>query len=219
MTRPLETATATAVSAPILPLAAIVYLDILDDPLFAWTGIDDLIFTAGQTGDISLDSKTFKGIGTIIEISNVSEGVGGSDALEMSLPGVDPLQPMMKQLITDRRRWQFRRAIVWMLVLDPVTGSIEGKPFRIKTGRMDKMPYTESNQGGVIKVKIEGQQAYGSEPLNSRYSEQVDLNPNDNSQKWVHSLANITPDFNAEVSSGGFFQNIINAARMKRNQV
>lgn len=192
MSRPLEPAVKTALDKPILPLAAIVYLDILDDPLFAWSGFGDLVFAAGQTGDISLDGKTFKGTGTIIEVSAVSEGMGGSDALEISMPGVDPYEPLMRQLVTNRNRWQFRRAVVWLMLLDPDTDAIVGKPFRIKTGRMDKMPYSETDEAGVIKVSIEGQQAYGNAPLGTRYSESRDIDPRDNSQSWVHSLANMT---------------------------
>jgi hypothetical protein len=201
MSRPLDPATKTATSQPVLPLAMIVYLDIETDPLFAWTGIGDLTFGASETGDPSLDGKTFKGLGTVAEISDVSDGVGGSDALEIALPGVDPFEPMMRQLITDRRRWQFRRAIVWMLTLDPDTDAIVGKPFRVKTGRIDRMPYAEARNGGVIKCRIEGQQAYGNEPLNTRYSEQFDINPNDKSQQWTHSLANMSPEI-GKVSTG-----------------
>lgn len=192
MTRPLHANTALALDKPELPLAAIVYLNILGDPLFCWSGIGDLVFTAGQTGDPSLDTFTFLGTGTIIEISAVSEGVGGSDALEIALPGVDIAQPMLRQLITNRNRWQFRRAVVWLMALDPVTFAIAGNPFRIKTGRMDQMPYSENNKSGTVKCKIEGQQSYGNTPLASRYSEQIDINVNDVSQKYVHSLANMT---------------------------
>lgn len=191
MTRPLVAATATALDKPILPVAVIVYLDILNDPLFAWSGIGDLVFGVAETGDPSLDSKTFNGTGSIIEISAVSEGVGGSDALDISLPGVDIQEPLLRQLITNRNRWQFRRAIVWLMLLDPDTDLIAGKPFRIKTGRMDRMPLSENDTGGTIKVVIEGQQSYGDIPLGSRYSEQIDINPNDTSQKWAHSLANM----------------------------
>ncbi len=80
MTRPLVTATANALDAPVIPLAAIVYLDILADPLFAWTGIGDLTFGAAETGDSSLDGKTFKGVGSIIEVSGIEEGAGGGTA-------------------------------------------------------------------------------------------------------------------------------------------
>ncbi len=202
MTRPLETLTALAFDKPVLPLAAIISLDIENDPLYCWSGIGDLVFTAAQTGDPSLDGFTFKGTGNLIQISNVSEGVGGSDVLEVALPGVDINEPMLRQLITFRRRWQFRRAVVWLMALDEVTGAIAGKPFRIKTGRMDRMPLSESKGNGVVKCRIEGQQAYGNIPLGTRYSEQRDLNPNDNSQEYVHSLANMKAKIGVASGSG-----------------
>lgn len=189
--RPLDPITKAAVDKPVLPLAAIVYLDILDDPLFAWTGIGDLVFAIGETGDPSLDGKTFKGTGSIIEISAASDGIGGSDALEIALPGVDPFEPAMRQVITNRNRWQFRRAVVWLMALDPDTDLIAGKPFRIKTGRIDNMPFSEQ-RGGIVKAKIEGQQAYSNSALGTRYSEQRDISPNDRSQAYVHSLANMS---------------------------
>lgn len=194
MTRPLHATTSTAVGKPVLPLAVILYLDVKDDPLFAWTGIGDLPFVAAQTGDPSLDGFTFYGTGNIVEVGQVSEGVGGSDALEITMPGVDIAEPMMRQLIRDQRRWQFRRAVVWLMALDPDTDVIAGKPFRIKTGRMDAMPYLEDDEKGVIKVKIEGQQAYSNQALSTRYSEQLDIDATDTSQNWVHSLANMTAE-------------------------
>ena len=192
MTRPLNPTTSAAFDKADLPLAAILYLDILNDPVLSWTGIGNLTFAAGETGDPSLDGVTFEGSGTVIEISGISDGVGGSDVLEIALPGVDIYQPMLRQLITNRNRWQFRRAVVWMMALDPETMQISGKPFRVKTGRIDQLILNENDKEGVDKAKIEGQQAYGNIPLATRYSEQIDINPNDISQKYVHSLANMT---------------------------
>lgn len=204
MTRPLDPATKTALGGKDLPFAALVYLDILDDPLIVWNGLGDLTFGAAETGDSSLDGKTFAGTASVIQISSISEGVGGSDALEISMPGVDPYQPAMRQLITNRNRWQFRRAVVWLMALDPETDAIAGKPFRIKTGRMDRLPFKEDNRGvGTIVCRIEGHQAYGNIPLGTRYSEQRDINPNDISQNFVHSLANMSPEMGQGSSSGG----------------
>lgn len=203
MTRPLDPATSTALDKPVLPLAVILSLDIVDDPLFAWSGIGDLVFGAAETGDPSLDGKTFLGTGSIIEVSTVSEGVGGSDALDVSMPGVSLNEPLLRQLIRDRKRWQFRRAVAWGLVLHPVTGAIEGKPFRIKTGRMDRMPFVENDKQGIVKVKIEGQQAYGNTPLATRYNEAIDINPNDVSGKYVHSLANMTANLGQVSAAAG----------------
>ena len=192
MTRPLDPATSTAVSNTVLPLAAIVYLDILDDPLYVWTGFGDLVFGIGETGDPSLDGKIFGGTGDVIQIGQINEGIGGSDVLEISFPAADIGLPMLRQLITNRNRWQFRRAVVWLMLLDPDTFAIAGKPFRVKTGRMDQMPLIENEEGSYVRCRIEGQQSYGNTPLATRYSEQTDINPNDTSQKWVHSLANMS---------------------------
>lgn len=203
MTRPLEPATSAAIDKPVLPLAVILSLDILGDPLLCWSGIGDLVFGASETGDPSLDGKTFSGTGSLIEVSTISEGVGGSDALDIAMPGVDMNQPLLRQLIRDRRRWQFRRAVAWGMVLHPVTGAIEGKPFRIKTGRIDRMPFVENDKQGTVKVKIEGQQAYGNTPLATRYGEAIDINPNDVSGKYVHSLANMTAAIGQASAPGG----------------
>lgn len=192
MVRPLDPATATATTQSIIPLAAIVKLYVVGDPLLAWTGYGDLVFAANQTGDTELDGNTFKGLEDIVELAGISEGIGGTDGLEITLPGVDLNDDEMKQVIRDRDRWQFQRGIVWLMLLDPDTYAIAGKPFRIRTGRIDNMPYSEANGKGVIKCTIEGQQAYGNEALNSRYSEQVDINPNDTSQTWVWNLANMS---------------------------
>jgi len=193
MTRPLHPYTQAAVEKSVIPLAVILRLDIQGDPLFAWSGLGDLTFAPGQTGDPALDGYTFTGTGTIIEVGTVSDSVGGSDALEIGLPGVNIQDPILRQVIYNRNRWQFRRAWVWMMLLEEETGAIAGLPFRIKTGRMDSMPYTENDGEGTVKCKIEGQQAYGDQPLDTRYSEQPLFNSNDNSQNWVLSLANMTP--------------------------
>jgi hypothetical protein len=191
MSRPLHPYTAAAVEKSVIPLATIIRLDIEGDPLFAWSGIGDLVFAAGQTGDPALDGQTFSGTGDILEVGTVSDSIGGSDALEIALPGVNLQDPILRQVIYNRNRWQFRRAWVWMMLLDETTGEIVGNPFRIKTGRMDAMPYSE-DEDGTVKCRIEGQQAYGDTPLDTRYSEQGLLNPNDKSQSWVLSLANMT---------------------------
>lgn len=191
MTRPLQIATKAATEKSVIPLAVIVKLDIVDDPLLCWSGLGTLKFAPGETGDPALDGFSFTGTGEIIEVGTVSDSVGGSDALELALPGVNIQDPMLRQVIYNRNRWQFRRAYVWMMLLNEETGAIAGKPFRIKTGRMDAMPFSENDNTGIVRCKIEGQQAYGDQPLDTRYSEQPLLNPNDRSQSWALSLSNM----------------------------
>lgn len=200
MTRPLAAATATALDGAIVPLAVIAYLDILGDPFYGWSGIGDLTFAAAETGDPALDNKTFGGISNLMQISEISEGAGGSDSLELTFPGVDMNDQLAKQIITVKNRWQFRRAIVWLVLLDPVTAAIVGKPFRIKTGRMDAIPYSESGDKAELRVSVEGQQAYGSEPLNTRYSEQINLDNTDTSQQYVYNLSNMSANIGTKTA-------------------
>ena len=195
MTRPLDSSTAAATGNPVLPIATIIRLDIVGDPLFCWTGIGDLVFAPGATGDTALDGQTFLGTGTAVEVGTATDGAGGSDSMDLALAGVSLSDPMLRQLIFNHNRWQFKPAYVWLVLLDPVTSAIVGKPFRIKTGRIDKMPYEESKGKGIIKCRIEGQQSYGNQPLATRYSEQKDIDPADISQDFVYSLANMPANF------------------------
>lgn len=193
--RPLEAATAAGLEKPVIPLATIIRLDVVGDPLYTWTGLGDLYFAPGSIGDSAIEGITFTGTGAAIDIGVMSEGANGSDVLTLSLAGVDLNEPMMRQIIFNHNRWQFKAAKVWMMLLDPDTNAIAGKPFRIKTGRMDQMPYEEDKKGGIISCKIEGQQSYGKQPLATRYSEQKDINPADVSQDYMYSLANMSAQF------------------------
>lgn len=178
----------------VVPVAFIIRLDVEGDPLYAWTGFGDLTFAAGATGDSALDGKTFAGITHLVaDVGAVQDSRGGSGALEVSLPGVDLTDEAMRQVVYDRRRWQFKPAWVWLAILDD-NGNVVGKPIRLKSGRMDRMPVEETEDGvGTVTCVIEGYQAYGSEPLSTRYSEQEDIDSADTSQKWVWQLANMTP--------------------------
>ena len=109
--RPLDTATAAAFQLSDLPLGFIIYLDILGDPLLTWTGLGDLAFAAAQTGDAQLDGNTFTGSGNIFEIGAMADSIGGSDVMTISLTGVDITLPLLRQLIYNRNRWQFRRRL------------------------------------------------------------------------------------------------------------
>ena len=92
-----------------LTVVYIVRLDIEDDPILVWTGLGDLAFAPGQTGDGALDGQTFSGITHLVgEVGAAADGKGGSTALELALPGVDLYDEAMRQVVFNRRRWQYR---------------------------------------------------------------------------------------------------------------
>lgn len=187
-------AVGTALDSSAIELAYIIRLDIDSDPFLAWTGFGDLAFAPGQTGDAALDGQTFGGITHLVaEVGAVQDAQGGSGALEVVVPGVDLMDELMRQIIYDARKWQFRRAWVWLALFDN-SGVLIGNPIRLRSGRMDQMPVSEGDDGtGTVKCVIESQQAYATGAIATRYSETKELDPTDNSQDWVWQLANMTP--------------------------
>jgi hypothetical protein len=187
-------ALSTALDGQTLNMAYILRLDITTDPVFAWTGMGDLTFAAGATGDSALDGQTFQGITHLVaDIGAVQDQQGGTNALEISLPGVDLTDEAMRQIVYDRRKWQFKPGRLWLVFLDDA-GAVIGKPVRLRSGKMDLMTVQENDDGtGIVKCIVESQQAYASEPLASRYSEQSNVDATDTSQKYVWQLANMTP--------------------------
>ena len=195
--RAMQSSTSTALDHSELVWSYIVRLDITGDPILGWTGYGPLAFAAGATGDAALDGLSFDGLTHMIgSIGAIGDGQGGSQALELMLPGIDLRDEALRQVVYNQATWQFRQAWVWMVLTDEATGTVIGRPVRLKTGRIDTMEVMEATDGtGTVRCVIESQQAYAGEALNTRYSEQVDINPTDTSQNWVWQLANFTPAF------------------------
>lgn len=185
--RDLDPATEAAVDASIVYPAWLFRLDIEGDPVIVWTGARD--YTPTGTGDPALDGFTFERVGNIGDIGNIVDGRGGSQALNLRLPGVDLNDDALKQVVKDKRKWQFRQAWVWIATLD-ANYNVVGVPFRVKTGRMDRMNVGKGRKGSYVNLVIESHQAYASEVGNQKYSELRDFDPTDTSQNYVHDLAN-----------------------------
>jgi hypothetical protein len=194
----------TALDGPTLTMAYILRLDIVGDPLFAWTGYGDLTFAAGATGDTALDGYTFGGLTHLIaDISGVEDSKGGTNGVEISLPGIDLTDEAMRQVVYNRNKWQFQPAWLWMVFLDN-SGNVIGKPVRLRSGKIDQMVVSEGDDGlGTVKCTVESQAAYASEALNTRYSEQGDIVAADTSQKYVWQLANMNPQIGQRFSLPG----------------
>jgi hypothetical protein len=184
---------AALLNATIFP-AWVIRLDIDTDPVLVWTGIGSLDFTGGST-DSALSGLVFSGIANVGTIAAIVDDKSGSQAVKLALAGVDPTQEALRQIVFDQRRWQFRQAWMWVVLLNS-SGAIIGDPVRVKTGRMDQMMHTDGNEGqseSTISVTIESHQAYSSRALNTKYSEQNQIDATDTSQNYVHDLANIQP--------------------------
>lgn len=191
MSRPLHSATAAALDAATIYPAWLIRLDIKDDPVFAWTGIGPIVFTG--TGDTALDGFVFDGVASAGTISSIVDAANGSQAVTLQLAGVDLNDASLRQVVFNENVWQARAAWMWMVLFDS-SGTMIGAPVRVKTGRMDQMNVEDQNDGtGVVNCQVESQQAYASEALYTRYSEQTEYYAADVSQAYVWDLANQAP--------------------------
>jgi len=200
MARSLDAATATALVADIVYSMWLIRLDIDTDPVYIHTGFGNLTFGGGY--DTKLQGVTFVGVGNIGEIGVISDDSGGSQAVTLKLPGVDLADDYLHQIISSGDKWQRRNAYLFMATLD-ASGAILGKPFRVKTGRIDKMEITidPGASTGELTVTLESQQAYMSQALNTRWIEQNQIDSTDTSQNYVLSLANKVPSIGGNSSA------------------
>ena len=212
MARDLTAGMITEVQEPLIKPVWILRLDIDTDPLYAWTGRGD--FAPTGTGDSALDGNTFTGLGNIGKIGNIEDTENGSSAVQLILPGVDLNDTALQEVVLNERLWQNRQGWIWFGLLDTTYATIIS-PTRVKTGRMDQMTVAGSGSSGIVTIALESHQSYVSQALNTRYSQQEELDATDTSQNYVHDLANRQPgiglstDFTV-TTTGGSSVGIVN---------
>lgn len=166
------------------------WLDVEGDPLRMHTGLGEITFGASETGDPALDGYTFTGLGQLATIGQIQESENGSGPVSITVPGVDPEVAGFKPFIADARRWQFRRAVLWFSYVTADGTGLVDSPEREKTGRMDDMDIEHSGDTCTITLNLEGFAASSGPPLNSRYADQAEIDPDDISQIYVADLSN-----------------------------
>ena len=170
------------------------WMDIEGDPLYAFTGIGEISFGAGETGDAALDGKTFTGLGALAMIGDIQESENGSGATKITVPGVDPALPGFKPLVADRRAWQFRRAVLWFSYMNEDASGLVDYPQREKTGRMDGLEVVHDGETCTISMNIEGFAASGQYPTGTKYAEQPEIDASDVGMSFVADLSNKQPE-------------------------
>lgn len=194
MARTLDTSTAAALITSPLYEVWFVRLDVVGDPVYINTSLHNITFPGGSGYDPAIVGFLFTGIANLGSIDAVTDSVDGSQTVTLTLPGVQLANDYLHQIINNADLWQRRNAYIWMATFDN-TGALVGKPFRVKTGRMDKMPITiDPDSGtGTIQLQIESQASYSGEALNTRYVDQPIIDSSDTSQRFVSDLANKVP--------------------------
>ena len=194
MARSLDTDTAAALVAPTLYITWFIRLDIANDPVYINSSMTPIYFGAGLGYDAALVGYTFLGVGNIGTIDPITDSTDGSEAMTLTLPGVDMSQDYLHQLVTNGDLWQRKQGWVWFTLMT-AAGVMIGKPVRVKSARIDQLTITiDPTQGtGTLVVSLESQQAYSGDALQSRYSEQQDIDSTDTSNIYTADLANKVP--------------------------
>ena len=128
-------------------------LDIVGDPIYAWTGPG--LFAPVGTGDPALDGIAFSPSDALVGISAISEdqSMGGPITLTATAHSED--EPLLRQVVRDRRKWLGQAAYLWMGLLDDDDATVIASPVRIKTGVMTNMTVTRSETAATIDVIVD----------------------------------------------------------------
>lgn len=103
-------------SAHIVRPVYVGFLDILSDPVRAWTGPGS--FLPVGTGDTDLDGQTFLHAGSVISITPFHDNQDIGSPVTVSMPAGDMEdEEIFQQLIVDKRTWLNRRAKFWEFYL------------------------------------------------------------------------------------------------------
>lgn len=122
-----------------------VRLDIVDDPVYVWTG----------PHEISWDSKTWTGVGDLGSVSGLTADTKGNiTGTEVRLTGID------STVLSSAKQVKFagQKGYVWFAVLDQDDFSIIDDPVLIFSGEISGMPIT-IGQSNRIAASIESRMA------------------------------------------------------------
>lgn len=200
MARPIDAPTLTQIQGQTIYGVWIIRLDFASEPVYIHSGLKDLTFASGY--DAALNGLTFKGVGAIGSIDPIVDSIDGSQAINLTLPGVDLSLDYLHQIINNGDLWQRRGAWIFFATTDSDFNLI-GKPIRVKTGRMDQLPITidPGSNTGTLVCTVESLQSYNNEALFTRYSDQISIDATDTSCRYMANLANQVADIGVHSSN------------------
>lgn len=153
MSRDLTSETTQALQQPSVRPVLIGRLDILNDPIYSWTGPG--LFVPTGSGDSALDGNTYDPAEAFIDISVIQEdqGIGGPVTITAKAHLRD--EPLLRQLVRDRREWRGRPAYLWLGLLNEAEDAVIPHPTRIKTGVMTNMLIRREAEAASVEVLID----------------------------------------------------------------
>jgi hypothetical protein len=147
--------------------------------VYAWTGVGTLVYAG----------NSYTGIGSMGRISAVTEGTDvQAYGMTVELSGIDPT--ILGETMSDVQ--QGAPATIYFALLNPVTGAIEGAPYPIFVGTVDKPTLSMGVPTISISLALESRLADLQRATLRRYTtadqQGVGGYPTDTSMNWIESL-------------------------------
>ncbi|MES2904635.1 MAG: hypothetical protein V4696_10660 [Pseudomonadota bacterium] len=200
MSTPDPTAVA-ALQASIVKPVFFAYLDFLGDPVRANTSGGDLMPTG--SGDPDLDDEIFTGIsGTVVTVSAVKFGEGGSDSVTAELSGIPGVDDDTLALLADPLNYRGRDARLWRIIRN-ASNVQQGGFHAYYTGKMTSVLLSGGAEEQRIRVTIESYLAALSQPSNRTYMDQTRYDSGDESARAAIAIANGNYTGAPSTGSGG----------------
>jgi len=164
MPRFLTTAMQAALCAPVLRCALLANLQFADNTIYVWSGI----------GPITWNGNTYQGVGTLGEISTISEdSTIEAKSVVFSLSGIPA--DLVSEVLWETRI--LRRAQAYFALWDD-TGNLIANPVLSYQGKMDQPSISDDGQTCSISISTENVLVDLNRPCYRRYTnddQQIDL--------------------------------------------
>lgn len=185
--RPIDAAMKTALQAGTVRPVLIARLDILTDPVIAWTGPG--VFSPSATGDAALDGQIFTSFLPALDITSILEDQGIGGPVSFVLTGHDLNETGLQQIVKDKRQWRGRKAWLWHGLLLSDEETVIANPIRVRTSLMVSMIIRRSDESYSLTVILDKDlgRAQGS-PF--RLIDHARLFPSDTWSTFILKLAN-----------------------------
>ncbi|KKL97943.1 hypothetical protein LCGC14_1829370 [marine sediment metagenome] len=152
--KPMTAEVETALQQPDVRLVLIGRFDIISDPLKAWTGPGTFLPTG--SGDGALDGETFVGLAPYVAISGITENQGIGGPVTLTISGEDLDEPLLRQIVRDKRQWRGQPAYLWWGLLNTADGySVIADPVRMKSGIMVNMVTNRGKGAATVSITID----------------------------------------------------------------
>lgn len=208
----MDAATLALLGQEIVHVQWFAWIDIVDDPVRAVSGVQSIAFEPGETGDPDLDGQTFDAIPSdLVDIGDVGHGEEGSDTVTARLSGLPLEDGGLLDVVGQKAKWRKREARLWFRVLEPVAFGAGGQPtvFEPKpvhsyySGYLVNLIVETSADEQVLVATIENYQAALSQASGLTYLHQSEFDEDDLSAAQTLAAANGIQKAGVAGSAGG----------------